>query len=248
MTNIRIFDKPIPGFLLVFVLAFILPSGLPVYAQEDDDDFFIFDEEEDDSPLIADPFVSINRVSFYLNDKLYRGVLKPVARGLRVIPAPLRNSGANFLSNLGTPVSAINALLQFDLSNTGTELSRFVINSTIGLLGFFDPATDLGIVRDNEDLGQTLGKYGLGHGFYLVFPFIGPSSVRDLAGRVYNADMSPVNDNLDTGEIIALNLAGAEIAFSLDQDFYEAFYDGALDPYIFFRSAYVQNRAGAVQK
>lgn len=247
MNNLRTCNRPISGFLLLFVLAFILPCGLPVYAQEDDDDFFIFDEE-DDSPSIADPFESFNRISFALNDKLYRGILKPVARGLRVIPAPVRNSGANFLNNLGTPVSAINALLQFDLPNTGTELSRFVINSTIGLLGFFDPATDLGIVRDNEDLGQTLGKYGFGHGFYLVFPFIGPSSFRDLAGRVYDADMNPVNEKLDTGEIIAINLLGAEIAFSLDQDTYEAFYDGALDPYSFFRSAYVQNRAGAIEQ
>jgi phospholipid-binding lipoprotein MlaA len=230
---------------LVLLLAVM---GAGAQAQEDDDDFFIFDEEEDDSPSIADPFESLNRASFAFNDTLYRGVLKPVARGLRVIPRPVRTSGANFFDNLFTPVSAVNALLQFDLPNTGTEVSRFLINSTIGLFGFFDPATDLGIARDTEDLGQTLGRYGLGHGFYLVVPFFGNSSLRDGLGSFGNAAMQPLYDNLVTGEILAINAVNAEITLSLDQDTYEAFYDSALDPYIFFRSAYVQNRAGRVEQ
>lgn len=230
-------------FLLPFALA---TAAVSLQAQEDEDDFFFFDEEEDTGPSIADPLESFNRVSFNINDKLYRGVLKPVARGLRVLPEPVRVSGANFFNNLGTPVSAMNALLQFDLHNTGTEVARFFINSTIGILGLFDPATDLGIARDNEDLGQTLGKYGIGHGFYLVLPLYGSTSLRDGLGNIGNAAMNPVYVDLTAGEIIAVNLVEAEIALSLDQDTYEAFYDSALDPYIFFRSAYAQNRAGSV--
>lgn len=243
---------PYPGFAgychrLVLVLLFAV-TALSAQAQDDDDDFFIFDEEEDDSQSIADPFEDLNRASFAFNDMLYRGVLKPVARGLRVLPRPVRTAGANFFNNLFTPVSAMNALLQFDLPNTGTEASRFLINTTIGLLGFLDPATDLGIARDTEDLGQTLGRYGLGHGFYLVVPFLGSSSLRDGIGSYGNAAMQPIYDNLVAGEIIAINVVNAEISLSLDQDTYEAFYDSALDPYIFFRSAYVQNRAGRVEE
>lgn len=233
------------------ILFFALLTGMAspaLLAQEDDDDFFIFDEEEDDSPSIADPLEGLNRASFALNDALYRGVMKPIARGLRVFPAPVRTSGANFFDNLGTPISAINALLQLDLPNTGTELSRFVINTTIGLLGFFDPATDLGIARDEEDLGQTLGKYGVGHGFYLVIPFRGPSSLRDVLGSIGNTAMNPLYWELHDDAAIPVNLVDAEISLSLDQDTYEAFYDSSLDPYTFFRSAYVQNRAGRVEE
>ena len=229
------------------LVLFLAVTGLGAQAQEDDDDFFIFDEEEDDSQSIADPLEGLNRASFAFNDKLYRGVLKPVARGLRVVPRPVRTSGANFFDNFFTPVSAMNALLQFDLPNTGTEISRFLINTTIGLFGFFDPATDLGIARDTEDLGQTLGRYGLGHGVYLVVPFFGTSSLRDGLGSIGNNAMQPFYDNLVTSEIFAINAVNAEISLSLDQDTYEAFYDSALDPYIFFRSAYVQNRAGRVE-
>lgn len=232
--------------LLISLLAGLASSAL--YAQEDDDDFFIFDEEEDDSQSIADPLEGLNRASFALNDSLYRGIMKPIARGLRVLPVPVRTSGANFFDNLGTPVSAINALLQFDLPNTGTELSRFVINTTIGILGIFDPATDLGLVRDQEDLGQTLGRYGIGHGFYLVIPFLGPSSLRDGLGSIGNTAMNPVYWELHNDAAIPITIVDAEITLSLDQDTYEALYESSLDPYIFFRSAYVQNRAGRVEE
>ena len=234
------------GWLLLSLLLALPFTG--VLAQEDDDDFFIFDEEEDDSPSIADPFEGINRTTFAFNDKLYRGVVKPVARGLRVIPAPVRTSGANFFDNLFTPVSAASALLQFDLPNTGTEISRFLINTTLGVFGFFDPATDLGIARDTEDLGQTFGRWGIGHGFYIVAPFFGTTSLRDAIGSVGNTAMNPFYKDISTGEVFAINATDAEIAISLDQDTYEAFYDSALDPYIFFRSAYVQNRAGRIEE
>lgn len=240
---------PIATLFRTFLLLLLFASPpAALQAQEDDDDFFIFDEEEDDGPLIADPLEEINRVSFAFNDKLYRNLIKPVARGLRVIPAPVRTSGANFFDNLFTPVSAASALLQFDLPNTGTEASRFLINTTIGVFGFFDPATDLGVARDTEDMGQTLGRWGVGHGVYLVVPFFGSTSLRDGIGKMANTAMNPFYKDISTGEIFAINATDAEISLSLDQDTYEAFYDSALDPYVFFRSAYVQNRAGAVRE
>lgn len=246
-------------FLLCCTLAVLAPLAVAqdevsedvLEAGIEDDEFFEFDEEEveeEPAPTIADPLEGLNRATFTLNDKLYRGVLKPIARGLRVLPVGVRTSGSNFFTNLGAPVSAISALLQADLPNAGTELTRFAVNSTIGILGLFDPATGMGLIQDEEDMGQTFGRYGIGHGPYLVLPLLGSSSLRDAVGFGSNAAINPINADLDAGEVIALNLLNAEIALSLDEDTYEAFYDSALDPYVFFRSAWVQNRAGKVAK
>jgi phospholipid-binding lipoprotein MlaA len=137
-------------------------------------------------------------------------------------------------------------VLQGDVRNFATELGRFLLNTTAGLAGFLDVATDVGLVQDEEDLGQTLGRYGVGHGFYVVVPFMGSSSLRDVIGNAGTAAINPVYQNLDTGEIVAINLTDAELALSLDQDTYESLYDSSLDPYAFFRSAWTQNRAGRV--
>ncbi len=214
----------------------------------EEEEFFDFDEGEEPELRIADPLEPVNRFTFAVNDKLYRGIFKPVARGLRILPAGVRISFSNFFSNLGTPVSAASALLQADLRNTGTELTRFALNSTAGLLGFFDVASDVGIESDTEDLGQTLARYGVGHGFYLIVPFYGSSSLRDVVGSAATAAINPVYDNLESGEIVAMNVVNAELTLSLDQDTYESFYDSALDPYVFFRTAWLQNRAGNVEE
>jgi phospholipid-binding lipoprotein MlaA len=227
-----------------WLIACLLVTPL-AWAQDDEDDFFVFDEEEE-APSIADPLEGFNRLSFALNDKLYRGVLKPVARGLRILPAPVRNSLDNFFDNLRAPASAISALLQGDVRNAGTELGRFLLNTTAGLAGFLDPATDVGLLQDEEDLGQTFARWGAGPGFYLVVPLLGSSSLRDLPGTIATNAINPLYDNLVTGEIIGINVAAAEVTLSLDQDTYEALYASALDPYIFFRSAWAQNRAGRI--
>lgn len=213
---------------------------------QDDDEFFVFDAEEESAPPVADPLESLNRATFAFNNSLYRGVLKPVARGLRVLPEGVRQSGSNFFDNLGAPVSSISALLQGDVRNCATELGRFLLNSTAGIVGLFDVATEIGLTQDEEDIGQTLGRYGFGHAFYLVLPFYGSSSLRDTIGTVATSAINPVYDNLATGEILGITLAEAEINLSLDKDTYEALYDSALDPYGFFRSAWQQNRAGKV--
>jgi len=222
-------------------------SALPAQSQEDEE-FFEFDEEASAAPAIADPLESLNRASFAVNDKLYRGVLKPIARGLRVLPVPVRNGMANFFTNLLAPVSAACALLQGEPRNAAIEASRFVLNTTAGLGGLLDPATHLGLLQDEEDVGQTLARYGVGHGFYLVVPLYGPTSLRDMAGSITNNRVNPFYQNLVTGEIIGINLAAAEVDLSLDQDTYEAFYESALDPYVFFRSAWVQNRQGKIDQ
>ena len=215
----------------------------------DDEEFFVFDEEGSEPAVtLSDPLEGLNRATFAFNDRMYRGVLKPIARGLRIIPEPLRIAGTNFFDNLGTPISAFSALLQGDVRNCASELGRFVLNTTAGLGGFIDVASDVGLRQDEEDLGQTLGRYGVGHGFYFVVPLLGPSSFRDVVGMAGGGALNPVYDNLEPGEILAANVTDAELTLSVDRDTYEGLYDQALDPYAFFRSAWTQNRAGEVER
>lgn len=247
MTGFRL-----PRWLVQCAFGTLLACSATAQAAEpapEDDEFFVFDEE-DSAPAVTirDPLEGLNRATFAFNDTLYRGALKPVARGLRVLPEPVLVAGTNFFDNLGAPVSSIGALLQGDLRNCATELGRFLVNSTAGFVGLFDVATDMGLVQDEEDLGQTLARYGVGHGFYLVLPFFGSSSLRDALGTLANTAINPVYDNLVTGEVLAVNLADAEFSLAVDKDTYEGLYDGALDPYAFFRSAWIQNRAGKVEQ
>lgn len=239
-------NKRLLSALLVLLFGFATPLAS---AQDDDDDFFVFDDEEDDASVtIADPLEGFNRAMFEVNDKLYRGVVKPIARGLRIIPEPIRIGADNFFTNLRAPISAVSALLQGDVRNAGTEAGRFVLNTTVGVAGFLDPATKVGLIRDEEDLGQTLGKWGVGPGIYLVLPFVGSTSLRDFPALIATNAWNPVYQNLHDDTIVAINVVDAENTLSLDKDTYEAFYRDALDPYVFFRSAWAQNRAGRIER
>lgn len=220
-----------------------------------EDDFFDFDDEDfTDGDLesfdINDPIEPFNRGMFWFNDKLYVYLLKPVARGYRVVPEPARQSVANFFSNLGTPVRFVSSVLQLKFADAGTELGRLVVNSTVGIAGLFDPAKKyLGWRKKDEDLGQTFGNYGVGNGFYIVWPLFGPSSARDTVGMVgdffldplYYAGMKPM-------ERVALKGLEIETKLSLDKDTYEGIKRQALDPYRYIRTTYAQHRKGKIKK
>lgn len=228
----------------------------PVVEEADDEDDFFFEDEEDftngdiETIDIYDPIEPFNRGMFWVNDKLYFYLFKPIARGYRVVPEPARQSVANFFSNLGTPVRFVNSLLQLKFSDAGNELGRLVINSTIGIGGLFDPAKNhFGIAKKNEDLGQTLGSYGVGNGLYIVWPILGPSSARDTVGMVGDFFLDPLYYiEIKPWENIALKGLDMETRLSLDKDTYEAMKRQALDPYLNVRSTYVQHRAGKVKK
>jgi len=166
------------------------------------------------------------------------------------VPESIRVAISNFYTNLTSPVSAANALIQLDVPNAGSEISRFGLNSTLGVLGFFDPATRWGFEEDREDFGQTLGHYGVGHGFYIVLPLLSFSSLRDASGRLGNAYLNPINQIWDPeldDWIVYQGLDGInDLSFEIDN--YTSLYDSALDPYVFFRSAYLQTREGAVNR
>ncbi|MEZ4598191.1 MAG: VacJ family lipoprotein [Syntrophotaleaceae bacterium] len=209
----------------------------------------VFDEEVA-AIEVYDPIEPFNRGMFWVNDKLYFYLFKPVARGFRVVPEPARQSVSNFFSNLGTPVRFVNSLLQLKMADAGTELGRLAINSTIGIGGLFDPAKKwFDLNRKDEDLGQTLGSYGVGNGVYLVWPIFGPSSARDTVGMVGDFFLDPLYYiQMKPAERIGLNALEQETRLSLDKDTYEAIKRQALDPYIYVRTSYYQLRQGKVQK
>jgi phospholipid-binding lipoprotein MlaA len=176
-------------------------------------------------------------------------VLKPVARVFRVVPEPARISVANFFTNITTPIRFVNSLLQLKFGDAGNELARFVINTTVGIGGLFDPARKWADIRlKEEDFGQTLGWYGIGTGTYMVFPILGPTNTRDGIGDVVDLLFDPIAyvDNIYL-YLSLKSLAGVN-ATSLDKDTYESIKKRSLDPYIFIRNAYTQRRRGLVER
>ncbi|NOY63544.1 MAG: VacJ family lipoprotein [Gammaproteobacteria bacterium] len=221
----------------------------------DDDEFDAlfddaFDDEVGDNQLaVADPMEPFNRAMFWFNDRLYFYLFKPVAKAYRVVPEPARVSVSNFFSNLATPIRFLNALFQLKFKDAGVELTRFTVNSTVGILGLFDPAKDMGFTRKDEDFGQTLGEYGVGPGFYIVLPFFGPSSARDGIGMLVDGYADPVLYGTDDAlEYLAVKAVDSVNALSIDKDTYDAIVKESLDPYLFVRDAYIQHREGKIRK
>ena len=228
-------------------------SAIDASFEEDFGDFG--DGEGADEVIISDPLEPVNRGVFWFNDKLYFYLLKPIAKGLRVVPEPARRSFSNLFSNLMTPIRFGSALLQFKFAGAGTELGRFVVNTTVGVAGLFDPAEKWGMRKTDEDFGQVLGFYGLGPGFYIVLPVIGPSSLRDTAGTVGDTFMNPLfyyyietdNEITSTERLAVLGLDRTN-RLSLDKDTYEGIKRESIDPYLFVRNAYSQNRERRIKK
>jgi phospholipid-binding lipoprotein MlaA len=201
-------------------------------------------------PSIADPLEPVNRVLFVVNDKAYFWVLKPVAQGYRaVVPEFLRISVRNFFSNIAMPIRFVNNLLQGKIRNSGVELLRFTLNTALGFGGLFDPAKDdYSLEPRQEDLGQTFGRYGLGHGLYIVLPLLGPSSLRDATGLFGDSFLDPVNYVSDSEYVIGAKALKAENEISLTIGEYEDLKKSAIDPYVAIRDAYSQYRAKKVKE
>ncbi|MEA3363576.1 MAG: VacJ family lipoprotein [Thermodesulfobacteriota bacterium] len=265
---LRIFTLLFAGYFVLVGTVFAAASqaqssnsqgAMTLASSEQQDDLFSDDFDADfgngfsDSDatykLISDPFQPFNRGVFWFNDKLYFYVFKPVAKGYRLIlPRPARVSVGNFFSNLATPIRAGNALLQLKFRDFGTEVYRFVINSTFGIVGLFDPAESVaGVKQRVEDFGQTLGHFGIGHGFYLVLPIVGPSSLRDGTGVFVDSFADPFRyANLESIEYLGIKLLDVETRLSLDHETYEGIVQDSIDPYLFIRAAYAQRRLAQV--
>jgi phospholipid-binding lipoprotein MlaA len=199
---------------------------------------------------VYDPIEPFNRGMFWVNDKLYFYLFKPVARGFRVVPEPARRSVSNFFFNLGTPARFANSLLQLKFTDAGSELGRLVINSTLGIGGLFDPAKSwFDLDRKDEDFGQTLGSYGVGNGLYIVWPVLGPSSARDTVGLAADFFLDPLYYvNMKPLERVGLKALEKETNLSLDKDTYEAVKRQALDAYLEIRTSYAQRRKGKIER
>lgn len=218
---------------------------------EEEEDPFADDPFETEAASAFDPIEPFNRGMFWFNDKVYFYALKPVAKAFRVVPEPARVSVDNFFSNITSPISIANSLLQFKLKDAGVQFGRLLINSTIGIVGLFDPADSQFNLREKEeDFGQTMGRYGIGAGPYLVLPFLGPSSLRDGLGSVADGFIDPITllADDDAGIIVGARALQVINAVSLDKDTYESVKKEQLDPYLFVREAYSQNRAAKVSQ
>ena len=198
-----------------------------------------------------DPLEPMNRAIFGFNEVVDDAILEPVAEGYRYItPDPIEDSISNFFNNLGEINTIVNSALQLKLDKTVSSSSRFVINSTVGVLGLFDVATTLGIDRHREDFGQTLGHYGISPGPYLVLPFFGPSSLRDAPGFYIDVliekDISPIHTELHHEErqiIQATNVIDTRANLLKATKILDT---AAKDKYIFLRESYLQRRAKLV--
>lgn len=194
---------------------------------------------------LSDVLEPVNRAFFHFNDKLYFWVLKPAARGYKaVVPEPARVGVRNFFYNLAFPIRFVNCLLQGKGEGAANELGMFMVNTVFGIAGFLDVIPD-DVKSHKEDLGQTFGRYGIGPGFYIVWPFLGPSTVRDSIGMAGDGFLNPFN-YLDFWYNAGARAYDAVNETSLRIGEYEALKRAAIDPYVALRNAYHQNRLSLI--
>jgi len=202
------------------------------------------------SPDPRDPWEGLNRATYEFNDGFDRVLLKPVAEGYRfVLPTPARTAVTNFFANLKDPWIALNQLMQGKPRLAIDDLGRFVWNSTFGLLGLIDVASDMGLPKHNEDFGQTLAVWGADFGPYLVLPILGPSSVRDGVGLIPDAYaylpwQIPKWADFEHRVTWQWSLTGLDLVQTRANllDASDILEEAALDRYAFLRNAYFQRR------
>ncbi|RLA69807.1 MAG: VacJ family lipoprotein [Epsilonproteobacteria bacterium] len=219
-----------------------------------------FDNEfEDEEKNIIDPLSGYNSMMTTFNDAVIIYALNPVAEAYGyIIPEPLRIGVSNAIKNINFPVRFVNNILQGKFQNSSDELERFIINSTIGIAGLMDPAAKYkNIPAHREDFGQTLGYYGVGPGFHIVLPFLGPSNVRDSIGIIADGYVSPlinvkdivsykIPDNL--AQTIGITTLYFINRTSLNLGEYESIKKDAIDLYPFLRDIYEQKRVSEIDE
>jgi len=231
-------------------------ANLPVASPVDDNsssesDFDKFEEELSQKQVtISDPLEFSNRVMFGINDRLYFWVAKPVVQTYKgIVPRPARVCIGNFFENLATPARFINCLLQGKCTEANMELRRFGINTTAGILGFSDPARDRwNLAPANEDLGQTLAVHGFGDGFYIVWPLLGPSTLRDSIGMAGDSFLNPIRYVEPSEASIGISVFNAANDGSFHIGEYESFKSASVEPYVAMRGAYIQYRSKQIKE
>jgi phospholipid-binding lipoprotein MlaA len=225
-------------------------SSNSVIPSLEDDDVYL--EATEAIRIIPDPLEPWNRFWFTFNDITYNYVLHPLNTGYTaIVPKPVRSGIRNFFHNLGGPLRMAHNLLQGKGMAAGVELSSFVLNSVGGLGGFFDIASSHKKVVEvnDEDAGQTLGVWGMGEGFYIVWPLLGPNNARDSLGMGLDYFANPQTYLVDSWEI-SFGLAGFKIFNSFDEllDTYDEMKSISVEPYSSLRDAYTQYRRAQIAK
>ena len=210
------------------------------------------------SETTSECFEGLSRAMFKLNHGLDKVIFKPVAKGYRALPVPVRKATGNVTDNLRSLLTLSNNLLQGDFRKAGDTAGRFAVNTTVGVLGIFDPASKLGLEdHGKEDFGQTLGKWGSDSGCYFVLPILGPTTARDAVGLVGNVFLDPVyqithNKEIDNGIVGNGNYSehnyyyyrgtGAVDFRAKNIESFESIEENSIDLYASIKSLYLQNR------
>jgi phospholipid-binding lipoprotein MlaA len=228
-------------------------EGFYVHNPSDFDAFAEFEDElqeQMDGVNVPDPLEPLNRGVWWLNDKLYVYFLEPVASGYsKVIPEGGRKSIDNAFENLQAPERFVNNLLQLKFADAGTELKRFALNSTVGVLGLYDPATEKYEIKpQKEDFGQTLGHYGVKPVVVLQLPLLGPSNLRDTVGMIPDMFLSPLYYIESMAVKIGLKSEDVVNKTSLRLGLYENLKKDRLDMYRFLQDAYQQKRLKEIEE
>ena len=217
------------------------------------------DLKSSDSQNTADEcFEGVSRAMFKFNHAMDKIIFKPVAKGYRALPVPIRKGTGNAVDNLRSLLTFSNHVLQGDFREAGTTAGRFAINTTVGVLGIFDPATKLGLQEQGkEDFGQTLGRWGVNSGCYFVLPILGPTTTRDAAGLVGNIFLDPVyqithNTEVDNGIVGNGNYSehnyyyyrgtGAVDFRAKNIESFDSLEENSIDLYASIKSLYLQDR------
>ena len=194
-----------------------------------------------------DPVEGFNRAMFAFNEGLDSVIVKPVATGYEaVLPSPIRTGVTNFFGNIDDLFIGVNNLLQGKIPEAFSDLGRVVINTTIGLLGVLDIASDAGLEKHDEDFGQTFGRWGVGNGAYVVIPVFGPRTVRDTVGLVLDVQADPVANHRPKGDrdiAMVLRLVNDRANLLAADKVVE---EAALDKYSYVRDAYLQRRRNLI--
>jgi phospholipid-binding lipoprotein MlaA len=195
----------------------------------------------------GDPWEAFNRKMFWFNDKLDVYALGPAAKGWDfAVPDRVQTCIANFFYNLRFPIETLNDLLQGKVQYAASDVGRFFVNTTIGLAGFFDPATSLGMELHWEDFGQTLGWWGVGTGPYLVLPVLGPSNLRDGGGLIVDTAASITPFFVSSYYLLGARTVDLVNTRAIYADTIEKAKESSIDYYTFVRNAYLQRRVGLI--
>tara|TARA_B100001123_G_C15236201_1_gene997210 strand:+ start:537 stop:1325 length:789 start_codon:yes stop_codon:yes gene_type:complete len=201
---------------------------------------------------VKDCFEKINRGIFSFNQALDKTIFEPVAKGYRYIPSPIRTGTSNALGNLSNLVTIPNNILQGNLKTAGINTVRFVINSTLGIVGIFDAAAAMGFEKETkEDYGQTLGRWGMGPGCYIVLPVLGPSTIRDTLGAFasitggdpwYNVTVANDTNYFNESDYYATRITNGIDFRAKNIESFDSLEENSIDLYASIRSLYLQDR------